>query len=384
MKPVLVLLTIAILSILIAVTRPHLSDNPTSVAEIESYINQLVAKDLPPGLSVAVVKDGQMVYSQAFGLADGPAELPATTDTVYHWWSMTKLPTALAVLQLHDAGQLNIDDPVSEYLSFFQVELEGAPAPPITIRQLLRHTSGLPDTVPAMIGWIHTEDKIYNQTALLKQHLPDYNQLKFAPDTDSAYTNLGYMVLGAIIEAVSGQSYEDYIQSHILAPLDMNETDFLYTAQMAGQIAAGSHPLGSIYTPLLPFILDTDTLFSQRIGARYWLNKVYIDATPSSGLLGSVNDVAQLTQALLAQTDLLTPESYALMLPQGDTPTERPLGWAEFNTGDRLWLQHRGGGPGFATILRLYPKENLGIVIMANSTNLPAEKLANAFASLDW
>ncbi len=384
MKLATLLLGIGIIAFLVFAGRPRLSTNPSSVTEIESYIEKSVARNTPPGISIIVIKNEEIVYNKAFGYADGPAKIPAATDTVYHWWSMTKIPTAIAVLQLHDEGKLNIDDPVSDYLPYFQVTLDGKPAPSITIGQLLRHTSGLPDTIPAMIGWVHYEDVVYDQTHLLQKHLPQYNQLKFKPDSKAAYSNLGYMVLGAVIEKVGGMRYEDYIKESILKPLGMFNTDFLYTPQMEEKIAAGSHPLVSMYTPLLPSLLDTKLLIRERDGMKYWFNPLYLDVTPSSGLLGSVNDAALLAEALLSRSDLLSLESHKLLLPTGTNSTERPLGWAEYNMTGRLWVQHSGGGPGFATVMRLYPKDSLGIVIMANNTNLPREKLVDAFASLDW
>lgn len=363
---------------------PRIPANPTSIAELEIALDKYVAGSQIPGISVAVIKGRQVVYAEAFGWADAPVGLPASTNTIYHWWSMTKIPTALAVLQLSETGLLDLDDPVSRYLPFFAVELDGASNSSITIRQLLRHTSGLPDTMPSMIGWVHYEDEVYNQTELLQGYLPKYNQLKFNPDSQSGYSNLGYLVLGAVIEAVSGKSYEAYIQENILTPLGMHQTDFLYTSQMSGNIAAGSQPLVSMYTPLLPFLLDMKTLVRQRDGLILWFNPVYLDVTPSSGLVGSVEDAALLAQALLAREALLADETYALMEAHGEIPGERPLGWAEFSMGGREWLQHSGGGPGFATVMRLYPGEDLAIVLMANSTNLPREALVEAFASLDW
>jgi CubicO group peptidase (beta-lactamase class C family) len=297
---------------------------------------------------------------------------------------MTKVPTAIAVLQLYEAGKLDIDDPVSSYLPFFQVEFKEEAAPPVTMRQLLRHTSGLPDIIPAMIGWVHYEDVIYNQTDLLKQHLPRYSELKFAPDSKSAYSNLGYLVLGAIIEAVTGGRYEQYIQDHILTPLGMENTGFLYTNQMAGKIAAGSHPIINFSTPLLPLLLDMKSLVRERVGGQLWFNPLYVDVTPSTGLIGSAQEAALFAQALLTQSNLLSKQSHRLLLPQGTKPDERPLGWADYEITDRLWVQHKGGGPGFASIMRLYPNENLGIVIMSNNTNLPRERLVDAFAAIDW
>jgi len=366
------------------VTRPRLSKDASSIEEIELFVRQMVSRNQPPGMSVIVVKDGSVVYDAAFGMADGHNQIPATPETIYHWWSMTKVPTAIAILQLHDAGLLHLDHPVNKYLPYFQVTYEGEATTPITLRQLLRHTSGLPDPMPAMIGWVHFEDRVYNQTQLLKQQLPKYNQLQFEPDSASGYSNLGYLVLGAIVEKVSGQSYEEYIQDHILSPMAMNDTGFLYDQGSKDAFAIGSHPLLSMYTPLLPFLLDLKSLVKGRTGGTFWFNPVYTDITPSSGLLGSAADAAMLAQALLENEILLTGDSFALLRPHGESVHDRPLGWAEFSTGERLWVQHRGDGPGFATIMRLYPDEGLGIVIMANSTNLQSETLVTALANINW
>src|SRR6185436_10871493 len=103
---------------------PHVPAVPkqvASVTELETYLDQLVASGNPPGLSVIVVKDGDVVYSNAFGFADQPHQIKATPDTVYHWWSMTKIPTAIAVLQLQEQGKLNLDDEVTKHLSWFEV-----------------------------------------------------------------------------------------------------------------------------------------------------------------------------------------------------------------------------------------------------------------------
>jgi len=381
---IVVLIILGMMGIGMVVSRPRLPRHPDSLNELEKDLQRMVKKKQPPGMSVAVVKDGQLIYSKGFGWADGPQKIPASPETVYHWWSMTKVPTALAILQLAETGKLGLDDPVSDHLPFFQVEFDGVPMPTVTIRQLMRHTSGITDPTPDIIGWVHYDHAIYNQTELVQQHLPNYNQLKFAPDTDTSYSNLGYMVLGAVIEAVSGLSYEDYIHTQILVPLEMTQTGFLYSLDMEGKVAAGSQPLINLYTPLLPFLLDPNELIREQKGGLLWFNPVYVDVTPSTGLIGSVDEAALLVIALLERTGLLTPESHDLLLPTVSNPTGRPLGWAAFSSSGRLWVQHSGGGPGFATVMRLYPEENFGVVIMSNNTNLPREALVNAFASLEW
>ncbi len=363
---------------LLAPHPPRTPKQVTTVAELESYLQTLTESGDPPGLSLAVVKDGEMIYSGAFGLADGVNQINATPDTVYHWWSMTKMATAVSILQLHEQGKLNLDAPVTDHLPYFEVEYPSPDSPPITIRHLLNHSSGLPDSMPAMIGWVHMEDESHNQTELLKAQLPSFNKLKFSPGSDNAYSNLGYIVLGVIIEAVTGEQYESVIVKQVLRPLGMAQTDFVYTDKMSQHEAIGSHPLVHFFTPLLPFFVDMETLVQDRMGTRYWFNRFYIDATPPTGLIGPATDAAQLMLALQNGSDLLSADSIELMRP---SEGKRPLGWAEF--GDD-WVQHRGGGPGFASIMRLYPDESLGIVVIANGTNLDSENLVELIVGLDW
>lgn len=374
------ILFIAGLGFVLYLLAPHPPRAPKEVSNIsglEEYLQRLTKAGDPPSLSLAVVKDNKLVYSGAFGMADEVNEIAATPDTVYHWWSMTKMATAATILQLHEEGLLDIDDPVIEYLPFFEVEYPSSDSPPITIRHLLAHTSGLPDTIPAMIGWVHYEDENYNQTKLLKEQLPNYRELKFSPGTDSAYSNLGYMVLGVIIEEVTRKHYEIYIEEELLKPLGMTQTSFIYSDEMSANEAIGSHPLVSFYTPMLPSLLDMDLLIRERVGTRYWFNRIYIDATPSTGLIGPAADAAKLMIALKDE-QILSANSIELMRPNNG---KRPLGWAEFGED---WVQHRGGGPGFATIMRLYPEKELGIVIVANSTNLKSESLVELIANMGW
>lgn len=352
-----------------------------NAGHVKDIIERAVQAGAAPGVSAAVVKHGRAVYLGGAGWADGPRRLPATQDTVYHWWSMTKVVTAVSVLKLVDRDLLDLDAPVQSCLPFFK--LQGGREQAVTIRRLLQHTSGLPDSVPAMIGWVHFEDEGVDQTAQVRKHLPAYNRLKFDPGTRASYSNFGYMVLGAVIEQVSGMAYEDYVRTHILSPLAMSDTDFLYPRMPSDRAAAGSHPILSPYTPLLPFLVDLKKLVSVRSGGRLWFNRFYLDVTPPSGLIGSVAGAAGFVAALLAG-NFLKKESHARLLPSDGTPGGRPLGWAEYGLGERPWVQHRGGGPGFASIMRLYPREGLGVILMSNNTHFPAEKIVHAISALDW
>jgi D-alanyl-D-alanine carboxypeptidase len=384
-------LTLLVLSLGLYVFAPHTPATPKALktrAELEAYLARLVESGNPPGLSVVVVKDGKMVYNRAFGLADGPRGVAATPETVYHWWSMTKIPTAIAILQLQERGLLKIDEPVVKYLPWFDVVYPSVDSTVISIRNLLQHSSGLPDTIPAMIGWVHTDDNGRNQTELVKRFLPEYKTLKFKPGEEAAYSNLNYMVLGALIEAVTGQSYESYVVENILQPLGMSQTAFVYSPTMAEHEAMGTLPVVHFYTALLPVLLDTHALIRERQGKMFWFRRVYIDVTPSTGLIGPAPDVARfmlayLNDGTLDGASILHPESVALLTTT--TPLgQAGLGWHVSQKPENFYLEHTGGGPGFATFMRLYPQKSLGVTLLANGTDLNYSGLADLLAGVDW
>jgi CubicO group peptidase (beta-lactamase class C family) len=291
------------------------------------------------------------------------------------------MATAMGILQLVDQDRIALEDPVAAYLPFFEIETDREDGRPITLRMLLNHTSGLKDTMPAMMGWVHFDNENRDQTELLRRVLPDYAKLRDTPGQSRAYSNLGYIVLGAVIESVTGQRYEHYIENEVLAPMGIRQTGFLYPAGGSGDTAAGSHPLVSIFTPLLPFYVPMDKLIATRTGTRLWFNRFYIDATPSTGLIGTAGDAARLAWAFADNSRVLPPDMLALTR-QGEGGL--PLGWEGYSRGGTRWYQHRGGGPGFASIMRLYPEQNIAIAVLANNTNLKREALCDLIAGVDW
>ena len=374
---------------------PKPPERVNTVEDLERYLNTLAKAQIPPGLSLAVVKKGRLVYSRGFGLADGPRGLRATPDTVYHWWSMTKIPTAIAIMQLQERGELSIDDPVSKYLSFFQVNYPTSQQPTITLRHLLNHSAGIKDNVPEIIGWIHWEgDPHPIQTDLLREKFPAYADLIFTPGERTQYTNVGYMVLGAVIESVTGQRYEDYILENILQPLKMDHTRFVITGQMAVQEAAGTQHLANPFTLLMIPMIDMKAMVHEWKGMRLWFNRVYNDQTPPTGLIGPVRDAARLMLAYLNGGELegariLLPESVRLLNNEPLIPMEgggsQGLGWKYYQDPQgRIYQGHAGGGPGFATELRIYPEQGLGLVLMGNDTTFNQKTVLDLAAGLDW
>lgn len=379
---------------------PPPPDSINNVTELDSYLEKLVASGSPSGLSMVIVTNDSIVYSKGFGWADRPRKIKATPQTVYHWWSITKIPTAIAILQLQEQGKLQLEDPVSKYLPFFKVNYPSNKDSVITIRHLLNHSSGIPDASGLKLAkWIHHDtEPALNQTALIEKLFPDYSTLQFEPGTDTAYTNIGYMLLGAVIEKVSHQNYRDYVKQNILVPLEMTRTDFAYTTKMETNEAAGSHPSASFMSPLLRIMMGS--FIRETSNNNIWFKRVYTDQEPSSALLGSVTDASRLVRAYLNKGVLdgnrvLSEESVEMMThdghiaeagDKGDYFFRRGIGWHIFKEKSGYKLEHTGGGPGFFTIMQIYPSDNLGLIMFCNSMTIEEYgwKILQLGANLNW
>jgi len=381
----------------------------SSLAELEGYLENLTGHnpDSPPGLSLVVVKDGEIVYQKGFGMADGPRDIPATADTVYNTFSMVKPLTAAAIFQLQEQGLLNIDDPVADYLPFFEVQYPSQNSEIVTIRHLLNHSSGLSNNVPEILGWIHFDgDPEWNQTQLITQKLPDYAELSYEPGSKGVYTNVGYMVLSAVIEAASGQTYQQYMIDHVFKPLGMDQTSWTYDDALIDQEAAGSNPSVDFQAMILPLVIDKDqrkSLIREKVDGVTWFNRVYMDQKGPTGPISTVTDMVRFVMAFLNEGELdgqriLSEESVAMMTNEshvlpGNTPEAAAyenydqmyhgLGWYVVKNHD-FFIAHGGGGPGFAADMRLYPDRELGMVIIGNGTYLPKREILDLVASLDW
>jgi CubicO group peptidase (beta-lactamase class C family) len=388
---------------------PKPPQGAVTVGELEAYANKLVEIGRPPGLSLAVVKDGEIVYQRGFGLADGPKNIAATPDTVFQWMSISKIATAVAIFQLHERGTLDIEDPVVKYLPFFEGGRPLKGGRQITIRHLLNHSSGLAH--PArMLGMVHVDGRPYpDQVELVRRLVAKYRKLKFEPGTRAAYTNLGYTVLGAIVEVVSGQAHHEYLVEHIFRPLRMDNSNHVYTEAMRANAAVGSQPKGNILSALLAMVVDDPDFFiRETVDGRMWLKRASPDFSGGAGVNGPAGEAALFGTAILnggaVNGDrILSPESVIMMLEDGHIVAkggpgsiykgaQHGLGWLIWPNGGRQCIMHSGEGPGFSSIMQLYPEEGLGVVVMGNEWpygmalrgTAIRDSIAHVAANIDW
>ncbi|MCL4861401.1 MAG: beta-lactamase family protein [Caldilineaceae bacterium] len=363
---------------------------PSTVEEFEAYVNSFVG-DSPPGLSIVINLGGEVLYSKGFGVSDGPNGRMSGPDTVYMWGSMTKIATGVAIMQLVDQGLVDLDAPVSDYLDYFPAEFG------ITVRQLLDHSAGLGEPT----GFIEANLRLDGQPLpepgrVARAYLEWLTEPTFAPGSASSYSNPGFVMLGQIVAAVSGQPYIEYFQEHILAPLGMENTDFIYSNQAmidhaaapalpAAQVEDVIHMMNEVSGPVAgaDFIRTVDDQFA-------WMNRYNVMAA-NGGLIGPATEAMRFAQMHLNGGELdgvriLSVESVALMQEMQFTTTGDPLGygvaWRIFEEGEHPFVEHDGGGAGLWAKMRLYPQEGLAIVLMSNESGWNRDKVADAAANV--
>jgi len=370
-------------------TGPHSIDHPTSVQTLDALLEEKVRESAVPGLSVAVVKRDRLVWARGFGFANLATSAPATPETIYLWFSMTKIVTATAALRLAEGGSLDLDAPITEYFADFSVISQRRP---VTVRHLLSHSSGLANPVP--IRWVRPAGKpVPDQRAFVNRLLARHRKLKFVPSERATYSNLGYLVLGEVISEVAGMRYERYVREEILIPLGMNRSGFVYPEPAGDGAATAYQPLRRPFTPLLRMALPRGVVGSRQ-GRYVAFNPFYVDGAAYGGLVGGVDEAARLVMLHLnngriGDTRLLSPESVAIMqriVPRGGK-RDFGLGWfRSHEAGQRrpAFVEHLGGGAGFWNAMRIYPEESLGVVMMGNATRYDHESILDAIVGVPW
>jgi len=200
--------------------------------QLGAYLDEASKRDEFSGV-VLVAKHGAPIFQQAYGYADKPAKIPNRLDTKFNLGSINKAFTRMSVEQLVAAGKLSMDDTIAKVLPDYPNK---DAAQKITVRQLLNMTSGIGDFFNERYDATPKE-----KIRTLADYLPLFadKPLLFAPGTGQAYSNGGYVVLGLMVEKLSGESYYDYVKHHIFEPAGMNDTDYYYTDQKVANRAEG-------------------------------------------------------------------------------------------------------------------------------------------------
>ncbi len=255
---------------------------------LPALVADATARRAPPGLAAAVVSADGAAEFVTSGVADLGTARPVTAQTTFLWFSMTKIVTATAAMMLADRGVLDLDAPVMEQLPGMRV-LRG-PAPLITARHLMAHSSGLANPPP--IRWVRPAGAAPPESrAFLARLLRRHRRLRFRPGETASYSNLGYLVLGELIAECAGRPFCEFIEREMLLPLGMNRTGFEH-ARAPADIATGYWRLPPGGRAALRLLLPPG-IVGPRAGRLVSFRGFYVNGPPYGGLVGDVRDAAR-------------------------------------------------------------------------------------------
>lgn len=309
-----------------------------------------------PGLSIGVVYDQDLIWSRGMGFADPESERPAAPNTLYSICSISKLFTSVGVLQLRDAGKLRLDDPVSRHIPWFEIEETFEGSPPVTVEGLLTHSSGLPreSAHPYWTGPefpFPTRDEIIAEIRNQEMLYPSQRYFQ--------YSNLGLTLAGELIHQVSREDYPAYIRSHILDPLNLEDTHPEIPVELADDRMAVGYG-----TLTREGKRERMPLFQAR------------GIAPAAGFASSVEDLGRFAswqfrlleeggkEVLHANT---LREMHRVHWVDPDFSVHWGLGFVVFRNEDKTFVGHGGSCPGFRSHFSLSPGDKVAAVFMTNA-----------------
>lgn len=335
--------------------------------DLATRVDAIANRHPAVGLAVGIVRDGSLELFHGHGLADIGSNTPIAEDTIFRIGSITKLFTAIAVMQLFEKGLVDLDAPVNDYLRAYRLIPAEPWFRPATLRHLLTHTAGIPD-VRHVSDLLHPDwgpfegrppvlsVKVGDPIPSLAEYYRGGLRVVVEPGTAFAYSNHGFATLGQIVEDVSGQPFDRYLREHILQPLGMENTDLVRSERIASRLATG-YTLGRRGVEAVP---DRD-----------WIG------AGGGGIYSTTRDIARFAAALVAgganeHGSVLEPASLATMFEPHHRPDPRLPGWglgfARAEAGRHRVVGHDGILPGFNSELLLAPDDGIGLVAFTNGS----------------
>ena len=338
--------------------------------ELNARIGRILNRWPAVGLAVGVVANGRLEFFHGHGVSDIASNAPVTEDTVFRIASISKTFTAVAVMQLWEQGLVDLDAPANDYLRSYQLISRQPGFRPATVRHLLTHTAGIPQTVHLsrvlMSGWVGESYELGQTVPTLAEYYRGGLRLAVEPGTTFTYSDHSLATAGQIVEDTSGKPLARYLREHIFEPLGMADSDLLRSERVKSCLATG-YSLGSSGTKAV-----TD---------REWI-------TPAaSSIYSTPRDMARYLAALLGgganeHGSILRPETLSVRFEPHYQPDPRipGIGLAFFRAdcGGHLAVEHQGVLPGFHSQIFLAPDDGVGVMAFTNGSRravmwLPAE-----------
>jgi CubicO group peptidase (beta-lactamase class C family) len=343
------------------------------MTQLENILYKTVTGNSSPSVQYILFDKDHIIERYCYGFRDISGNKKVSDKTTYNTFSVTKTFTALAILQLAEQKKIAIDEPVKKYLPDFPYSSA------ITIRQVLSHSSGIPNPIP--LNWIHltTELNSFDRNQFFKNVFIRNNKTKFQPNERFAYSNLGYVLLGQLIEKVSETSYEQYISENIIHRLGLTGEELGFEIPDPEMHAKGYHKKLSFTNLVLGFFINKSKYMGKAEGKWKPFKNFYVNGTSYGGLIGTADAFVKYIQSLFKEDNLLLSDHYKKMLfsenhTVNGKATGMCLSWFSGQLNGHRYLAHAGGGGGYYCEIRLYPETGIGSVVFFNRTGMIDER----------
>ncbi len=339
---------------------------------IEVWFDAQIDYDNLPGITASIVSDQELIWAGAYGMANIDENIKAEVKTLCSICSISKLFTSVAIMELYDEGKLRLDDKINDVLPWYDLEQQYSDSGPITIRSLLSHSSGLPRE-NTFSHWSGPNYSFPNK-AQIQAKLSTQKTL-YPSSTYYQYSNLAFTLLGYVVEEVSGESFEDYIEKNILSQLELQNTSPTMPVSLHGTDLAVGYSVLS------------------RNGTRKKMNSFQANGVAAAaGFSSNVEDLAKFAswQFRLRDsklTEILKPSSLKNMhnvhWTDPNWGATRGLGFGVWKGSDgNKWVGHDGYCPGYQTVLQLNLKNKLAYSVMINANGVDLNKYVNGMHTL--
>ena len=349
---------IATLLITLSIFSMNAQESIPQQTNIDNIFSRWDAKDAPGG-TVAIIKDGELIFTKGYGMANLDYNIPNEPKTVFTIASTSKQFTAASIILLSEQGKLSLEDTLMKFFPKFP-----AYANEITIQHLLNHTSGIRDyIILARLSGLTVDDYYTNE--IVEKLLTNQQELNYTPGDEYLYSNSGYWLLGQIVEKVSGSTLAEFAKKNIFDPLEMNDTHFHDNQnQIVKNRATGYRP--------------------DRKGG-YYIYNTTLNMIGSGGLKTNVTDLVK-WDATFYNSNLFTPGFWDKMTKNGILNDGSKIRYANgLNTVTYKGLKainHSGASVGYRTEFIRIPEAKFSVIILANRTDASPTKMAYKIADL--
>jgi len=341
------------------------------IKQIDQILQKEIDKGNTPSLVYYLFNKDSILKKVELGYSDLSKNIQANENTFYKAFSATKTFTAIAILQLAEQGKLNIDDPIIKHLPSFMFGDQ------ITIRQVLSHSAGIPNPIP--LNWIHTteEHSEFDRDKFFAPIFKKHSKAKYLPNQKFMYSNLGYFLLGQLIENVTGLKYENYIEQNITHKLGLDS--IVIDFKVNSHNAVGYNKRFGFANLFIGWFIDKSKYMQPSTGKWKPFTYFYPNGASYAGLIGTPNSFVVYLQALLKDNSILLSNDYKQqMLTENKNskgkPTGMCLGWFTDELNGIHYFAHPGGAGGYYCELRIYPERGIGSVVFFNRTGMSNEK----------